>query len=124
MSTAEALVARLTGAGCRVVLAGESVKVRGPREALTPEVVAELRQRKPELVATLRQEETGVRLAAPAAQGQAGDLAERIHAHVSGCRVCRLEHFTTDAPTPCCRTGAALKVKYREARRRALEGEP
>ena len=109
--SAAALVERLGAAGCSLTAEGNAVRVRGPRRVLTPEVLDELRQHKAEVINTLL-------------LGRAGDLAAEVSAHVEGCGTCAAVFFSTDESTPCCRAGAALKARYREARRRALEGEP
>jgi hypothetical protein len=50
----------------------------------------------------------------------AGDLAEDINAHLSDCRVCRLEFYVTDEAAPLCLEGLELRRRYREARIAAL----
>jgi len=106
-----ALLDRLAAAGVTLAVENDTVTATGPGAVLTPDVVAELRQHKLELLAALRGD----------ARQRCGDLAAEINAHLDCCRTCRREHFTTDAVTPCCSAGADLKRRYREARRRALE---
>lgn len=117
--TAAALVEWLHTAGCELALAGDGVKVRGPRQALTPEMLCELRARKGELLEALRTAE----LAHFEPLREVGDLVGQIDLHLRSCRTCQREHFVTDETTPCCRTGADLKWRYRRVRKAALAGD-
>ena len=51
--TAPELLDVLHRAGVEVARAGGNLKLRGPREAMTPEVLARVRERKPELLTLL-----------------------------------------------------------------------
>ena len=56
----------------------------------------------------------------PGPRRAVGDMAAEVNVHLTGCRVCRREYFTTDRTAPCCAAGADLKRRYRGARRLAL----
>jgi hypothetical protein len=116
--TASALLDELARRGVRVRVVGDRLRL-GPAKALGPELLAEARRLKPELVAALQREFP------PAASPSellrlAGNLAAEINAHLEGCRTCRMARFTTANPAPLCRTGLKLRGRYREARLAAL----
>ncbi len=52
--SARALLARLTAAGVELAAEGDRLRYRGPAAALPPEILGELRERKPELLELLR----------------------------------------------------------------------
>jgi TubC N-terminal docking domain len=119
MSAPAELLERLASAGCSVAVAGDRLRVRGPHEVLTPALLGELRERKPELLEALR-------TSAPTHSDllrRAGDVAEAIHRHCAACHSCRVEWFTSDNVAPFCGEARSLWQRYREARRLALAAE-
>ena len=123
--TTVALVQRLEAAGCSLALEGGAVKLRGPREALTAELIAEARRHKAELLEYLRRSLPTVgsepRPPAPLTRRDfarlAGDAAAAIHQHCEGCRTCpEAPAFgSIIAPLGCCAEGRRVWTAYRRA---------
>jgi len=76
--TAAALLANLSARGVRIRVAGDCLRL-APREALTPELLMEVREHKPQLLALLDCERVGGRLEAAFAAWRE---------HITGCPAC------------------------------------
>lgn len=98
--TATALLAHLSARGVRVRVEGECLRL-APRDALTPELLAEVREHKPQLLALLDPERVGDRLRAAFAAWRE---------HVSECPACE----GTD-PRHRCDEGRRLDDVYHAA---------
>jgi hypothetical protein len=108
---------RLSLAGCSLELAGDSLRLRGPRRALTPELLAALRANKPVLLAHFEAPDVNS-LPLVAAE----DLAELVDEHLAaGCAVCTRSAINVDLAGDLCTVGRLLHQHVLEARRSELE---
>ncbi len=102
----------VTLAGCSLELAGDSLRVRGPREVLTPDLLAALRENKAVLLEHLKAPTLN-----PLPLVAAEDLAKLVEEHLANCSVCTRGAFSGDEETALCPAGQLLHQHLAEARR-------
>jgi len=107
---------RVTVAGCSLELAGDSLRLRGPREALTPDLLAALRENKPVLLAHLEAPAEN-----PLPPVAAVDLAELLDEHLGGCSVCTRGALHANQAGDLCPAGQILHQHSLEVRRSESE---